>query len=246
MFRSLIEGIRSLVGGTGPTGEEARHKARVVCRYPVKCTASPDGPPSTSHVIDISLSGMRLEGMEDAKPHDRLWVAFATSFEGAGPVHVEVIWTRKRAHDGLVMTGVRYVSSLEGTWVQQVLREVGLAEEPPCFQKRKHVRLNSALRAEVRDKVTGQYLCDGQVENLSMGGVLIHTAQPTEHNQMVLVLIAPDDNYPILSLTGRTLQCRGEGEENHLSVQFVNVGARDVKTLKRYLFSLAKERAVPS
>lgn len=240
MFRSLIEGIRSLVGGAGPTGEEARHKARVICRYPVQCSSAPDAPPRPSQVVDISLSGLRLEGLEGLKPHDTLWVAFADAPE---PVKVEVIWSRKRPHDGQILTGTRYKASLEGTWVNQVLQEVGLAEQPASYQKRKHVRLASQLRAEVRDKVTGQYICDGQVENLSMGGVLIHTGQDTVDGQLVLVLIAPDDNYPILSLTGRTVRCEHDQTGTHVSVQFVNVGARDVKILKRYLFSLVKEKA---
>jgi len=243
MFRSLIEGIRSLVGGAGPTGEEARHKARVICRYPVQCSATPDGPAHSSDVVDISLSGLRLEGLEGLKPHDILWVAFET---GGEPVKVEVIWSRKRPQDGMILTGTRYKCALEGTWVHRVLQEVGLTEQPPTYQKRKHVRLASHLRAEVRDKTTGQYICDGQVENLSMGGVLIHTGQDTVDGQLVLVLIAPEDNYPILSLSGRTVRHESDGHEGHLvSVKFLNVGARDVKILKRYLFALVKEKAGP-
>lgn len=248
MWRELVAGFRALVGLGGPTGSEARDRARVLCRYPVDCTPGN----FEAFVVDVSRTGMRLEGVQQVRAGDRLSLAYRPYPGGdpppdtAGPVEVEVVWCRKRPHDGKLLAGVRYTGSVETSWVQHVFLEVGLAREHQGNQKRKHLRLATALRAEVRDKHTGQFVCEGKVANLSLGGVLVQTATPVAENQLVLVLIAPYNNFPILSLTGAILNVRTDVEEDMtlVSIQFVNVSAGDTRTLKRYIFKLLKGRSI--
>jgi len=248
MWRDLVNGFRALVGRGGPSGNEARDRARVLCRYPVGCTPGN----FEAFVVDISRTGMRLEGVSSLRAGERVSLAYRPypggdpPPENAGPVEVEVVWCRKRSHDGKLLAGVRYAGPVEASWVHHVFLEVGLAREQTGAQKRKHLRLATALRAEIRDKHTGQYLGEGKVANLSLGGVLVQSATPLSENQLVLVLIAPYNNFPILSLTGSILNCRPDLEEDMLlaSIQFVNVSPAEARTLKRYIFKLLQGRSI--
>lgn len=255
MLKSLLDGIRSFIGGAVPSGDEARDRARVLCRYPVNCSASLQDVPFRSQVVDISRTGMRLEGVGDVARGDKLYIAYA-QFPGneqpvenpAEPVEVEVMWARKRPHDGQRLAGVRYTNpeQVRRSWVQYVLDEVGLAVEKTGEQRRKHIRLVTALRAELRDNVTGQHIAEGKVANLSVGGTLVQTEQPVKEGQTVLVLVSPYNNFPIFSVPGRVLSVRYDPDEGQtfVSLQFINVNARQLKTLKRFMFNLLKGRSI--
>ena len=251
MWRRLLRGIKSFFHT--PTGEEARDRSRVLCRYSVLCRLRPEAAAFPASVVDISRTGMRLEDTTSLRPGDRIYVEFVPGpgpneqpLEGGEPVQAEVMWCRKRPHDGKQMAGVRYASPLEGTWLHHVLVEVGLAREESRDQKRKHIRLATALRAEVRDWETGQHVCEGKVVNMSVGGILVQTERPPSTDHPVLVLISPYNNYPILSLQRQILNCREDVEEGYslLSVQFTRVSARNAKTLKRYVANLLRGRAI--
>lgn len=249
MWRSLLRGIKSLFHT--PTGEEARDRSRVLCRYSVQCRLRPDAAPFRSSIVDVSRTGMRLEDTAALRPGDTVYVEFVPGpgeqpLDGNAPVQAEVMWARKRSHDGKMMAGVRYSAPLENTWLQHVLVEVGLARDDSRDQKRKHIRLATALRAEVRDYDTGQHMCQGKVVNMSVGGLLVQTEQPPVIERPVLVLISPYNNYPILSLKGEVLSCREDVEEGYslLSIQFLQVSTRNAKTLKRYVANLLRGRAI--
>ncbi len=252
MFKSLLDGIRSFIGGQQPTGDETRDKARVLCRYPVDCSSALNEVPFRAQVVDVSRSGMRLEGVGHLSKGDHLYVAYAAADldnqSQREPVEVEVMWCRKRPHDGLRLAGVRYANPNQASrsWVGIVLEEVGLAVEGVGSQRRKHIRLVTALRAELRDQKTGQHIAEGKVSNLSVGGTLVQTEQPVEEGQEVLVLVAPYNNFPIFSVPARVLFVRYDEQEGQtfVSLQFINVNARQLKTLKRFMFNLVKGRSI--
>ena len=135
---------------------------------------------------------------------------------------------------------------LEGTWVNSVLSEVGLAHEDSKQQRRRHIRLVTALRAELRDFASGQHLCGGKVANLSVGGTLIQTEASIPEGQQVLVMVSPYNNFPIFSVPATVLKCRYEADEkqNFVSLQFVQVKAAQLKTLKKFVFNLLKGRSL--
>lgn len=253
-MQSLINGIRSFMGGKLPTGDETRDRARVLCRYPVNCSTGPTDVPFRAQVLDISRSGMRLEGVGELAKGSKLYIAYANYPGGEQmgnnpePVEVEVMWTRKRPHDGQRLAGVRYSDAQQVTrsWVQHVLEEVGQSTDNTGLQRRKHIRLVTALRADLRDQVTGQTLASGKLANLSVGGVLVQTEQPVRDEQDVLVLISPYNNFPILSLPGRVRNTRFDNDEGvtFVSVQFINVSTSQTKTLKRYMANLLQGRSI--
>jgi len=253
MLKSLIDGIKSFIGFNQPTGDEVRDRARVLCRYPVDCSTAPGEVPFRAQVVDVSRSGMRLEGVGNLSKGDKLYIAYVT-YEGSEPlgnnqpVEVEVMWSRKRPHDGERLAGVRYssVEQVSKSWVNLVLEEVGLSMEKTGSQRRKHIRLATALRAELRDNQTGQHIAEGKVANLSVGGTLVQTEQQVDEGQNVLVLVSPYNNFPIFSVPAKVMSVRYDPDEGHtfVSLQFTNVNARQLKTLKRFMFNLLKGRSI--
>ena len=196
---------------------------------------------------------MRLEGVGNLSKGDKLYIAYVT-YEGSEqggsnqPVEVEVMWARKRPHDGERLAGVRYSSmaQVSKSWVNYVLEEVGLSIENTGSQRRKHIRLATALRAELRDDQTGQHIAEGKVANLSVGGTLVQTEQQVEEGQKVLVLVSPYNNFPIFSVPAKVMSVRYDPDEGQtfVSLQFTNVNARQLKTLKRFMFNLLKGRSI--
>ena len=253
MLKSLIDGIKSFIGLNQPTGDEVRDRARVLCRYPVDCSTAPGEVPFRAQVVDVSRSGLRLEGVGNLSKGDKLYIAYVT-YEGSEqlgnnqPVEVEVMWSRKRPHDGERLAGVRYSSmeQVSRSWVNYVLEEVGLSIEKTGSQRRKHIRLATALRAEIRDNQTGQHIAEGKVANLSVGGTLVQTEQQVDEGQNVLVLVSPYDNFPIFSVPAKVMSVRYDPDEGQtfVSLQFTNVNARQLKTLKRFMFNLLKGRSI--
>jgi c-di-GMP-binding flagellar brake protein YcgR len=253
MLRSLIEGIKSFIGLNQPSGDETRDRARVLCRYAVDCSTAPGEVPFRAQVVDVSRSGMRLEGVGHVNKGDKLYIAYIT-YPGSEPlannepVEVEVMWSRKRPHDGERLAGVRYVSpeQVGRSWVNHVLEEVGLSVERTGSQRRKHIRLATALRAELRDSNTGQHIAEGKVANLSVGGLLVQTEQLVEEGSQVLVLVSPYNNFPIFSVPAKVMSVRYDPDEGQtfVSLQFINVNARQLKTLKRFMFNLLKGRSI--
>lgn len=253
MLTRLLEGIRSFIGGPPLSGEEGRDRARILCRYRVLVSSRVDGQPSTGSVVDISRTGMRLEGLNSVSRGETLWISFAdqsANEDGSdvGPVQVEVMWSRKRAHDGVRLTGVRYMQTgqLGGTWVQSIFREVGLSQDESSFMKRRHIRLATSLRADLRDQSTGETLAQGKVANLSVGGTLVESESALADNTAVMVIVSPYNNFPVFSIPAVVLNCRYDEDEgiNYVSLQFVKVTAEQLKTLKRLIFNLLKGRAI--
>lgn len=253
MLKSLIEGIKSFIGVNQPTGDETRDRARVLCRYAVDCATAPGAVPFRAQVVDVSRSGMRLEGTGQVAKGDKLYIAYVPPVTSEAvpanePVEVEVMWSRKRSHDGKILTGVRYCSQEQTSrsWVNSVLEEVGLSADGGGSQRRRHIRLATALRAELRERDTGQHIAEGKVANLSVGGTLVQTEQQVEEGSQVLVLVSPYNNFPIFSVPAKVMSVRYDPDEGQtfVSLQFTNVSARQVKTLKRFMFNLLKGRSI--
>lgn len=242
MLKNLLDGIRAFVGSQPLPGEEVRDRARVLCRYPVDCRVLDSDLQFQAHVVDVSRSGMRLESVGEVRRADRLQIALQEQ-KGLGAAEVEVMWARERSHDGARLAGVRYLDPAQAgtSWVQRVLEEVGLSvvgEEP---QRRKHIRLATSMRAELRHPSSGELLGQGKVSNLSVGGTMVVSDRPLPADTQVQVLLAPyPAGIPIFGVAGRVVAASGE----QLSLQFVQVSPRQLKTLKRFLFTLLKERSL--
>ncbi|MEW6277755.1 MAG: PilZ domain-containing protein, partial [Candidatus Eremiobacterota bacterium] len=206
MIQRFLDGLRQIVLGPRQHGaEETRTRTRVLCRYPVLYTTE-DGDTQRAYVVDIGVNGMRLEGVKKLKKSSRIQVASAYPGLEQNKLRCEVVWCRERMA-GDYNAGIRYDEkddNLRGSWVKVILQELGLGDET-AFQRRKHVRIATSLRAEIRDLRSGHYLTDGRVLNLSIGGCLVQSDNPVTDNLQVLCLIGPYANYPVLSISAKCL-----------------------------------------
>ncbi len=248
MFGKFLEGLKQIVLGpsTSP-GQDGRARTRVLCRYPVMYHHQNMVEPKRAYCVDIGVSGMRLEGVDKLKKGDLINVTSAYPGLEHNKLQCEVMWCRgKGASDN--SAGIRYVDTeenLKGSWVKVILQELGLGDES-AFQRRKHVRIATTLKCEVRDLRTGRYLTDGKVLNLSVGGALVESANTVEDNAQVLCLIGPYSNYPTLSIAAKNLNTRYDEEEGCYlhSIQFSTLKPRDVKQVGKYVVNLLKGRSV--
>ncbi|MGE0488252.1 MAG: PilZ domain-containing protein [Vulcanimicrobiota bacterium] len=249
MLRELLKGIKAFViGGELPTPDESRIAPRLLCQYRVNLLYG--DTEFKASVVDIGSTGMRLEGVPEMNKGDHLRISypFAEHFQEDVGFEVEVMWTRVRTHDGVRLTGVRYIKQgeeLKGTWVRTLQEEVGLHGDS-TFQKRKHVRLATTLKAEVRDLDSGRFLSQGKVNNLSVGGALIESPEELKKNNRVMALIGPHLNYPTLSVHARVLNSRADEDDGVYlhSLQFVDVNKKQLKTLERLVLKMLQGRSL--
>ncbi len=247
MLRELFQGIKAFViGGELPTPEESRFAPRLLCQYRVNLLIR-DQEEKCS-VVDIGTTGLRLENLPEVSKGERLWISYplSTAFQADHGMEVEVMWTRVRPHDKIRVAGVRFVSDqLEGTWVRTLQEETGLHGNS-TFQKRKHVRLATTLKAELRDLSTGRFLTQGKVNNLSVGGALIESPDSLKSGHQVMALVGPHLNYPTLSVHAKVLNSRADDEDGIFlhSIQFVDLTKKQLKTLERLVLKMLEGRSL--
>lgn len=243
ILRDLLNGIKSFItGGELPTPEECRQTPRLLCQY--RANARHGANDFKVSVVDIGSTGVGLECDHEVPRGDKFAISYPLSndFVAENAVDVEVAWCRRRQEDGKVLIGARYVSDterLEKSWVWVLLDELGLGRYT-AYQKRKHLRLATALKAELRDADSGLFLTRGKVANLSVGGALVESPDQLRPGIRVLALIGPHLDYPTLSIHASLLTSRDEGdEENHLhSLQFVDVTKQQMKSLEKTMLKM--------
>lgn len=249
MLKELLKGIKSLViGGELPTPEESRIAPRVLCQY--RANLRHQQQEHKTSVIDVGATGMRLEDVPEMKKGDIVQLSYPLSNElqEDTALKMEVMWCRTRPHDGIRLAGVRYKDKpedLQKTWVWTLLEELGLAGDV-SFQKRRHVRLATALKAELRDLTSGRFLTQGKVNNLSVGGALIEGREQMKKGARILALVGPHLNYPTLSIHAKVLASRPADEDKVYlhSIQFIDVSKKQLKTLERLVLNMLRGRSL--
>lgn len=243
MLKKLLQGIKAFIqGGTLPTPEECRETPRLFCQY--RANVRHQDRDWKASVVDIGATGVGLEGGEKVSSGDMIRISYPLSgeFVEENAVDVEVVWCRVREHDKKVLVGARYTTDqpkLESSWVWTLLHELGMHKNT-AFQKRKHVRLATALKAELRELESGRFLTQGNVNNLSVGGALIESDESIKKGTEVLALIGPHINYPTLSIHGRLINSRDDdvgGAQLH-SIQFIDINKKQMKSLESLILKM--------
>lgn len=242
-FKELLKGIKAFIqGGNLPTPEECRETPRLFCQY--RANVRHQGNDYRASVVDIGATGVGLEGGERVSSGDILQISYPLSgeFVEENAVEVEVVWCRVRDHDKKILVGARYTENqtkLENSWVWTLLHELGMKGNS-AYQKRKHVRLATALKAELRELESGRFLTQGKVNNLSVGGALIESGDAIKRQTQVLALIGPHLNYPTLSIHARVINSRDdEDSETKLhSLQFIDVSKAQMKNLESLVLKM--------
>lgn len=242
ILKDLLKGIKAFItGGELPTPEECRQTPRLLCQY--RANARYQGRDFKVSVVDIGATGVGLECEQEVPRGETFAISYPLSneFVADNAVDVEVAWCRRRQEDGKILIGARYTSDaqrLQSSWAWVLLDELGLGRNT-AYQKRKQLRLATALKAELRDSESGHFLTRGKVANLSVGGALIESPDPLRSGSRVLALIGPHLDYPTLSIHGNVLSSRDGDEENHLhSLQFVDVSKEQMKNLEKTMLKM--------
>ena len=243
MLKELLKGIKAFItGGELPTPEEGRQTPRLLCQY--RANARYQGYDFKASVVDIGATGVGLECDKEIPRGEVFSISYPLSnqFVQENAVDVEVAWCRRRDEDGRILIGARYTSDqerLRNSWVWILLDELGLGKET-AYQKRKHLRLATILKAELRDLDSGRFLTRGKVANLSVGGALIESPDRIRGDVKVLTLIGPHLDYPTLSIHAQLLSSRDGGDdENQLhSLQFIDVSKEQMKNLEKTMLQM--------
>lgn len=240
VLTKFLEGLRQIaLGPRTRTGEDLRSRIRVFCRYPILLTTE-EGGPDRAYVVDLGLNGLRLEDVRRLKRGARVEIASAFPGMEQDRLAGEVIWCRERLSGGY-NAGVRYEQP--SGWARVILRELGI-DEQSGMQRRRHLRIPTSLRAEIRELDSNRSLVDGRVANLSMGGLLLRSEGELKAGTEVLCLFGPSSHYPNLSVEARVLGSSFDEEERNWyhSLEFEDLSGREVREVGRLVVSFLKER----
>lgn len=248
MLQSFVKSLKSLVtgrGGPSLSPEEKRNLIRVRCRLPVMVSEGPEeGRQAT--VTDISLNGMRVKVTAPPKGAD-LFVSHplqGSEFE-VETVRCQVMWARKRRFSGDVVVGLKFnddPQNLAKSWVRYILRAIGL-DERAIYQRRKYIRADSSLPADIQHLQSRERLADGSAINLGIGGLLFQTLDPLDRDTPVRITIGPMAGLPPLDLQGIVLGKMEdpEGKYNHYSIRFTDIEDEQLENLGKFVIALLKE-----
>lgn len=236
VLSKFLEGLRQIaLGPRTKPGEDMRSRIRVFCRYPILVNDQ-----DRAYVVDIGLNGMRLEDVRKLKKGSEVEVASAYPGLEHDRLPCQVVWCRERISGGY-NAGVRYEKP-QG-WIQVLLQELGI-DEASGPQRRKHMRIPTSLRAELRCTESNRVLTDGRAANLSLGGLLLRSEDELEADRDVLCLFGPYSHYPNLCVEARVLHSSFDAEDQHWfhSLEFSELNGREVREVGRLVVSFLKER----
>ncbi len=242
-----MKGVRSFVLGTDVLStEENRSSPRILCHYEVNLRNS--GRDFDAAITDIGITGMRIEGVPLLQRGERFEISypFAEGFQKSHSFEVEVMWCRRRSDNNRLVAGVGYVKrgeKLAGSWVHTLLTEVGLLGDS-VYHRRKHLRLPVLQQVVLLSSQDGKQLCEGVLNNLSVGGALVECDIAVEIEQNVLALIGENPKKPSLTLRSRVIHSQRDPEDGRhlISLAFIDFSQDEFKALQRLIMVLLEGR----
>ena len=247
MLTSALARIRAYLAGHNGSGvADNRRRRRAACQHFAIVTRGTLR--YRVSLVNIGMMGLGLEGGKASAPGDKFFLSPQTYGPSSEEqkVEVEVVWCYSRDFDARTITGVTFVSpqnQSQGTWMGKLLKEaftMGANRE----QARKHVRMNSVLKAEIRRLDQGSFLLEGDVANISVGGALIKCRNVLQSTAPLLVLIGPYTNYPTFYLHARLVNSRAhnDGNQEYLhALEFVDVSSEQREMLATLVNRLIEE-----
>jgi c-di-GMP-binding flagellar brake protein YcgR len=232
--------------------QEKRLSPRVRCDIEAVLYRSEDEAFS-GKIVDVGVSGMRLESPRAQKNGDRISVRVSrgqglhtiTKFE-VDKILVEVRWCRKKKKSSEFQLGVKYVDTeknLKGSWVTFVLNKFGFMVGT-SFQKRKDIRASSKLPVHYELKTGSMH--QGVVYNIGLGGVLLTGSIDLPAGSEIKLKIGPYNKLPSLMCHGKVVRKKFSLKVNlwMTGVSFYNQSDQDLKLLGDYILTVLRESEV--
>lgn len=246
MFGLLLTWLKAfLTGDPSQVGQEGRRSPRLACQCAATVQRGADC--FDVYVVDIGNLGLGLQGGSPTRPGEHLLLTSATGDESAAQdaIELEVMWCYTREHDGKVLTGAKFLSSgqqLKSSWLGALLSDIE-SNLGGGSQKRRHTRMNSLLKAELREFATGRFLNQGDVSNISLGGLLLKSHKAMHSVPLLMVLIGPYTNYPTFFLKARYISSRKDDDGRLFlhSMEFVEKSREQEEMLKTLIRDMMEE-----
>lgn len=229
--------------------QEKRLSPRVRCDIEAVLYKSDDEAYS-GKIIDVGVSGMRLESPRNHKKGDRISVRVSrgqglhtiTKFE-VDKIIVEVCWCKKKKKTSDYQLGVKYADTeknINGSWVTFVLNKFGFTVGT-SFQKRKDIRASAKLPVHFELKTGSVH--QGVVYNIGLGGVLLTCSVDIPAGSELKLKIGPYNKLPSLMCHGKVVRKKFSMKVNlwMTGVSFYNQTDPDLKLLGDYILTVLRE-----
>lgn len=243
MIRKLWEGLKSLRRGGGASNwdfGERRELVRIRCQLDVSYTIG--SRTYQGQILDMSLGGMMLRCPQAPIQGSMTDVTYAVPRQGVSEptVRCRVQWLRSRHSDHAHFVGLSYSSNedvLRNSWVKASLRELGFRPER-IFQKRKHVRVNCFIPAQVA--VSDGSHIEGRLYNLGANGALLEARSQVGEGDLVRLTVGPYDQLAPFEIPGRVVTNLDVNRLQFLGIEFEQPSRSD-EALNTYLRLLLEE-----
>jgi PilZ domain-containing protein len=234
MFWEILYNVRDFV--VGPNIDERRQVPRARCEISLSCDTK-RGARSCS-LRDLSACGARLSTERRWRKGMKVQLMPPKGLDqhnGKG-LDAVVMWSRPVL--GQYQVGLKFANKANGTWVGDVLEELGLSSAIP-EQRRVHVRFPGNY--ELKYIVHGAER-KGILKNLSLGGALLCTKQKLTENTPIQIFLPEREQAPELHLIGTT--CGGKESDAggfDVPIRFGVLRADQKKGLLKHLSELMNQ-----
>jgi hypothetical protein len=231
------------------TLKEKRRIARMTCN--IKASTLIDKRQVSMWITDMSLRGVKVSsparlsknGIFDLKVETRRGILSDGGFS-RDTLKVKVAWCRKYPQGLNYSAGLLFMDPgeiLKDSWVHYIFNEIGFGEEAG-YKKRTSLRISSDFPFECVTE--DRRILSGNVQNLSIGGVLVNCGEEIHKGTVVNLSIGP-------YLTFRKISCRGkvvrisfiqQTYQYLLGIEFMEMEAREFVHLGKIILSLVREK----
>ncbi len=248
MLRALIDGMVSLVmsldDGEPPPLQERREQVRLRCHYPVKVNSG--GSTFRSVVTDVGPRGLRLKFVNPMRKGSVTTITYDHEESGRPPVQCRTVWCRKRRFSPDRIAGVEFTGGLEavtGSWVGQVLEELGFSGNDEGGNPRRWVRADTHFPARLQLK--GGPELEARVVNLGVGGAqLLSDHASAEPGTPALLKMGPYEGLPELEMEAQLLSVAPDEliDGALWRLRFEHTDPIRVEALGKYVLHMLREK----
>jgi hypothetical protein len=187
-------------------------------------------------LLDLSPTGAGLRSVRALARGGRVTLEAA----GGSAVDGTVRYCRRAGANfrvGVALSG----TPLDGTWVYELLRELGFARRHLAQQGRQFVRVAAALPVEVRSW-KGDFVLS-QFDDLSRGGAQLRSSSGWAPGENLRLVLGPIGTLPVIYFTATVLHQRQVDDGWLMRLRFDDLDAGQIGKLDKYIVALLEARS---
>lgn len=199
-------------------------------------------------ITDLSEKGIKVESTTKLKINTMLPISVVGSrgtlsearFE-RNTITVKVTWCRRNRFGSLFNAGLAFTDSpeeLKDSWVTYVLDKFYLTTEP-VFTQRENLRIYAEV--PVSCTLDGNRTITGKIENISMGGLLIHCREKIPEDTLLDMTIGAYKNIRAFTVNGKVLRSSMTEGDWLTAVTIEKAGNKETHSLKKLILTAMHE-----